>query len=706
MPEPVAFRKLRVVAFRGFKDPVEFDLAASAVLVCGANGTGKTSFFDAMLWLLTGNIERLRELRAHEKDEWIVNEFARPGQAEVEAELIVGTQTIALRRSGDRRQSLLELRSQGQTLRGAQADRRLIDLLLPHGGMELGAMLLTSALLQQDVMRWLIEAKASERYRLLNQLLGLDMLDGFEAAAREFAKRANEEAQQARREQESLGAQRKALESRIAELEARQQLRPSVDEVLAGFEAAVGRHQDLIELAVDVRKKPREANRLFSDLRRLRRRIAELADTYRALQADRAGSSPVSEAEIQEATRAFSSAQEAVAAGRQELKQAADALAYAEQRSRNLARLASLAVPLLTEVCPVCELKIDPADVAHRLQVRAAETSGLLALREAHERAEGRVMEANQTLSQAEEADRQLKTRRAALHQVEQREATWRGQVRALASSSDMVRIDVPDRVDGVEQLLSPRYVEALADLEESAERLALVLGSSSEEQELQEMRGQVAQLAEQEDARERHVESLARREANAETLYKSAQKACMRVGERRAKALAPLVADIFSRLDPHPAFKTLDLEHEMYRAQAATVPMATDPLEGKSVNPALVFSTSQANIAALSIFLALSFAAGESALPFVLLDDPLQSLDDVNVLAFADLCRFIREERQLVLSTHDRRFAGLLERKLAPRHPDQATRVIRFTGWERTGPTVTSYLVEQQLNVPRLISA
>src|SRR5712692_3214903 len=146
MPEPVAFRKLRVVAFRGFKDPVEFDLAASAVLVCGANGTGKTSFFDAMLWLLTGNIERLRELRAHEKDEWIVNEFARPGQAEVEAELTVGTQTIALRRSGDRRQSLLELRSQGQTLRGAQADRRLIDLLLPHGGMELGAMLLTSAL--------------------------------------------------------------------------------------------------------------------------------------------------------------------------------------------------------------------------------------------------------------------------------------------------------------------------------------------------------------------------------------------------------------------------------------------------------------------------------------------------------------------------------------------------------------------------------
>jgi hypothetical protein len=147
-------------------------------------------------------------------------------------------------------------------------------------------------------------------------------------------------------------------------------------------------------------------------------------------------------------------------------------------------------------------------------------------------------------------------------------------------------------------------------------------------------------------------------------------------------------------------------LEHEVYRAQGTTVPLAIDPVENKTANPMLIFSTSQANITALSLFLALSLAAGQSALPFVLLDDPLQSLDDVNVLGFADLCRFIREERQLILSTHDRRFADLLERKLAPRTTEQRTRVIRFTGWDRSGPSAESHEVDPELGLPRLLSA
>src|SRR5207302_1464798 len=159
-------------AFRGFKEPITFDLAASAVLITGPNGTGKTSFFDAILWLLTGNLERLKDLRAHEKDEWIVNEWSRPGQAIVEAELAISGAAITLRRSGDRRQSLLELKTDGQTMRGDDAQQRLDEMLVPLGRMRLEAMIVSSGLLQQDVMRWLIEAKPADRYRLLNELLG------------------------------------------------------------------------------------------------------------------------------------------------------------------------------------------------------------------------------------------------------------------------------------------------------------------------------------------------------------------------------------------------------------------------------------------------------------------------------------------------------------------------------------------------------
>ena len=50
---------LEVAGFRGFAREHEFDLDADAVIVVGANGNGKTSLFDAILWAITGRIQRL-----------------------------------------------------------------------------------------------------------------------------------------------------------------------------------------------------------------------------------------------------------------------------------------------------------------------------------------------------------------------------------------------------------------------------------------------------------------------------------------------------------------------------------------------------------------------------------------------------------------------------------------------------------------------
>ncbi|MHB8246267.1 MAG: hypothetical protein ACYDGN_13120 [Acidimicrobiales bacterium] len=80
-----------------------------------------------------------------------------------------------------------------------------------------------------------------------------------------------------------------------------------------------------------------------------------------------------------------------------------------------------------------------------------------------------------------------------------------------------------------------------------------------------------------------------------------------------------------------------------------------------------------------------------------LLLDDPFQAMDDVNVLGFADVCRHLRMERQLILSTHERRFAELLERKLAPRIPGFRTIVHDFVGWERSGPVIKARSVPDQ---------
>lgn len=69
-------------------------------------------------------------------------------------------------------------------------------------------------------------------------------------------------------------------------------------------------------------------------------------------------------------------------------------------------------------------------------------------------------------------------------------------------------------------------------------------------------------------------------------------------------------------------------------------------------------------------------------------MDDPLQSLDDINLLGLVDLLRRTKDARQLVVvSTHDPRFGALLERKLRPIGSSQRTIVIEFEGWGRKGP-------------------
>lgn len=196
-------------------------------------------------------------------------------------------------------------------------------------------------------------------------------------------------------------------------------------------------------------------------------------------------------------------------------------------------------------------------------------------------------------------------------------------------------------------------------------------------------------------DVREARLEEESARAAQLKTLSDSTVEARVGVTQQRFMAVQPLVANIFSRLDPHPAFKTIEFELDTYYRKGTTSPVVRDDVAGISADPLIIFSTSQANIAALSYFLAMGISQGENGLPFVLLDDPIQSMDDVNVLGFADLCRHLRRSRQLVISTHDRRFARLLERKLSPRFADESTIAIEFVGWNRSGPVVAHQVVE-----------
>lgn len=127
------------------------------------------------------------------------------------------------------------------------------------------------------------------------------------------------------------------------------------------------------------------------------------------------------------------------------------------------------------------------------------------------------------------------------------------------------------------------------------------------------------------------------------------------------------LINDLYRKIDPHPDFK-----HIEFRANFDTDYPRLDVFVRNNKNedlliPNLYFSTAQINILSLSIFLATALNSKEYQCIFI--DDPIQSMDSINVLSTIDLLRSIvvNQGKQIILSTHDENFHKLLKKKMPP---------------------------------------
>ncbi len=694
-------RRMTVEAFRGFRDRQEFNLTASAVIVAGPNGTGKTSFFDAIQSCLLGSIERLEGLRSRRSVEHIVNQYRLNNRALVELEFVVRDRRFTLRRTGDHRSSTLEFIEQGrESAFGDDAMTLLAQILVPDRELTLEMALTTSGLMQQDVMRAVLEAKPADRYRHISTVLGLGALEDFEDAAKELAAEAKRRADAARGERDSLSGSLSEARARLAEAEQRLQTLPQVEALRAETLSALRGAPPVLSvdtaLSLDTPTEARELvgalGELADRLETFNRRWTETEGTRRSL-----ASEPTS-GDVQAAASARDAAQAAVAAASDRSTDVEARLASAAAVGEELARLAALAIPMLTDHCPVCGQRIDPAHIEQELRERASDTQTMLALQD-------ELREARTQVAISQASAREADARLGSLSDLRSRWEGYRSEVQAVeALFSALVSTEAPVRVSATStndlatsaapvldflRLSRRRVLEFINTLEQGLDRGAV-------DRALSEVRSFTDAL----ELRTHRLEQESQREQRLRALADATVAARVEVTEQRFRAVQPLVADIFSRLDPHPAFKTIEFELDTYYRRGATSPIVRDLVEGVSADPLMVFSTSQANIAALSYFLAMGWSAGERSLPFVLLDDPVQSMDDVNVLGFADLCRHLRKGRQLIISTHERRLARLLERKLAPRATDETTVIIEFLGWDRSGPSVEQREAEPQLLV------
>ena len=604
-------------------------------------------------------------------------------------ELSIAGAPIRASRTGSDDSNLLEWHGPEGVLRGLDAEKRLAEAFLGSGQPGLGDVFLHTALLQQDAVRSLLEAEPKQRFLFLASLMGIDDLSRFTDAAKRrsdaVGRQANEQRQQyeaTRTELERLRAREAQLRDQVISEERLTTIRGMIDVAESEVGELVTISKSALLDASAAVAAARELAQLASLCHHLSREHAQIADAeskQRTHTPDElikvADATTVLEARLVQARLAEAEARAAVETER--------------QRRGDFVRLASLALPLLGERCPVCEQAIETHSVADHLRQVIEQQPGLMEVEAAANEAAAGLAALGQEMDELREREREVRDSSEAAAGVTVARAEWRARVDAASAWTDLA---VPGlaSVTGADADTLRAVQEAAEQLRLPLQQLARALESSNSARQLAQVAAEIRvveqRLAESQELATRQSQ----RSESAKTLLAAAARGAASVAERRLSRVQPQVDEIFARLDPHPAFTRLEVRLDDYYRKGVAETITRDEAENVEADPLLVFSSSQANVAALTWFLALSWSAGSSALPFLLLDDPLQSLDNVNILGFADLCRRLRDERQLIVSTHEPRLARLLERKLSARTGAARTVHIRFGGWDRSGPTVT----------------
>lgn len=698
---------MRLRGFRGFIDEHWIDLDADVVIIHGPNGQGKTSLFDAVSWCLTGTVPRFHEF----EDLEVSSRFVADDGAHVELDWRDADQlgTVIREEAPSRVQLLLNDESwEGQAaidelsgLVGAGSSNT-VDLQLAARGFYL----------EQDAVRdFLIANSNSDRFAALGSLLGtgrlIELKGDLEAERRSWTSDTNalhEERGAIAERMQDLDGRRAALES---ELERSHQVdpvawdawwghasgrisssrdRPSVADrdALARLEAALG----------DLRQRVTLLERREAELEELRSLVVELGETP-----------TVELVELEEVVQAAKASRQAA---QDELDDATRRAAEVDSERRRLAEeqrslrlLAESALIHLGTRCPVCQQDYDRQETTARLRdlLETApdlpEEPDITPIRELAEGAREELAAAESALqaAQAQHARRQ--------HHLK----LIRQRAEALLGDVSEVDLELPIVDQSHRDLIAERA--ELQDLLRQGELLAGPLSRVGQQEAVDSLHEQLLTARQRLDKLDTEISRREKIRDLASHMIDRLRVVAETLVQDELEKLNPLLEEIYRAVDPHPAFRELELAARTFRGDGRLWPKMRDSVSGVPLTEegeiATVLSSSQINVTALAVFLSMNLRVPPGRVRLVGLDDPIQSLDDLNVLGFLDLLRRLRDQRQILISTHDERFVRLLARKLRPVGDEHRTLVYEITDWSRQGPHVRMVEVPQDLARTRL---
>lgn len=290
------------------------------------------------------------------------------------------------------------------------------------------------------------------------------------------------------------------------------------------------------------------------------------------------------------------------------------------------------------------------------------------------------------------EVERQLGDARAELEEGDRHAEAANRSARALAATqnSDQSAIvlrnsveDLARRLDltfepstSTEQLLASldttiQQREAALTARQTARRSAIEMA-----QLLVISVGKQSALAASADNLEAELALRKKRKAQADVIIEVAKDMTRKTREARGRVvrrvfndeLNSVWRDLFVRLAPEEPFIPAFAIPESANADVEAVLETHHRRGGKGGNPRAMLSAGNLNTAALTLFLALHLSV-KPRLPWLVIDDPVQSMDEVHIAQFAALLRTLSKQmqRQVIVAVHERSLFDYLALELSP---------------------------------------
>lgn len=632
-------KQLELAAFRGFKEPTTIRFGTGFTIITGRNGSGKSSICDALEYVLTRHLSRFgpTDVEGGERiDDYIWwRNGARSANRQVKAVFELDDGTV-----GERTATPTGIEN--------TFDQSVFYDNRPQVSDPFSLLSQTMLIRDESIVKFSTDLPEADRFEFFYRAIGLTDLVKIEERANTLVKQLGRKTEELEKEYRQRRESVAQIISEISEARTVAARATAFDTVplqqrlaiLTGLPPETPLRQLAAGVArtlTDQRSRIDRLERLSADLSQSRswledlRRFEEKRDAVKA-------SLGTAESSLKEAGTLR------MAAG--------EALRQAQAHNLRLGALAQLReqgmrIGLQNGHCPLCGSSISSADFdAHLKEIQELINAESRALDELTAQEASRTAEyeqrRNEYQSRSIEYSRALsdcETLKAAMEQLQDQALLLGVKLEAPSIESELLetRRRVAELQSGVIQLEGSSAFDRIADLEKQR---AIA-------------QAEVEQITKQ-------IDLISKAAQNAKSAADTTKRVSWESVDDCLAALSPLLSELFVRLKPH-----MDYSEVHYRMRGDVKRFLSFEI-GHGINPRFTFSSGQRRALGIAFLLAVHLSRPWCKFPTLVLDDPVQHIDDYRALHFAEVLSSIRQlGHQIVCTVQDSALADLLCRRL-----------------------------------------